>query len=61
MQQKINMLRHLKAKNLESIIIIMYLYKTMVRPLYMYANAAWANLTKIELGQLLYASYKTCI
>ena len=22
----------------------MYLYKTIVRPLYMYANAAWANI-----------------
>ena len=30
----------------------MYLYETMVRALYMYANAAWANVTKIDLNKI---------
>ena len=51
MQQIINMLRHLKSKNTKSN-NIMYLYKTMVRPLYMYANAAWANVTKSDLNKI---------
>ena len=51
MQKGINKLRHLKSKNIKSN-IIMYLYKTMVRPLYMYANAAWANVTKSDLNKI---------
>ena len=51
MQQRINMLRHLKSKNIKPN-IIMYLYKTMVRPLYMYASAAWANVTKNDLNKI---------
>ena len=30
----------------------MYLNKTMLRPLYMYANAAWANVTKSDLYKI---------
>ena len=48
MQKRINMLRHLKPKNLKFKII----YETMVRPLYMYANAAWANVTKTDLKKI---------
>ena len=51
MQRRINILRHLKSKRTKSN-IIMYLYKTMVRPLYMYANAAWANVTKNDLNKI---------
>ena len=40
-----------KIKNIKSN-INMYLYKTMVRPLYMYANAAWANVTKSDLNNI---------
>ena len=50
-QQKINMLRHPKSKNIKPK-IIMYLYQTMVRPLYLYANAAWANVTKSDLNKI---------
>ena len=50
-QQRINLLRHLKSKNMKPN-IIMYLYKTMVRPLYLYANAAWANVTKSDLNKI---------
>ena len=45
------MLRHLKSKNIKSNIFI-YLYKTMIRPLHTYANAAWANVTKIDLKKI---------
>ena len=31
---------------------VIYLYKTMVTPLYMYANAAWANVTKSDLYKI---------
>ena len=58
MQQRINMLRHLKSKNIKSN-IIMYLYKTMVRALYMYANAAWAKVTKIDLNKIKRDQNKT--
>ena len=51
MQQRMNMLGHLKSKNITPN-FIMYLYKTMVRPLYMYANAAWANVTKSDLNKI---------
>ena len=30
----------------------MYLYKTILRPLYMYANAAWANLTRTHKNKI---------
>ena len=50
MQQSINTLRHVRAKNIRSD-VFMYLYKTMVRPLYMNSNAAWANVTKIDLNK----------
>ena len=30
----------------------MYLYKTMVRPLYMYANEALPNVTKTDLNKI---------
>ena len=50
-QQRINMLRHQKSKNIKSN-IIMYLHKTMVRPLHMYENAAWANVTKNDLNKI---------
>ena len=40
-----------KIKNIKSN-IIMYLYKTMVRPLYMYANAVWAYVTKSDLNKI---------
>ena len=49
-KQRINMLRHLKSKNIKSNIFI-NLYKTKVRPLYMYAIAAWANKTKSDLNK----------
>ena len=45
------MLRHLKSKNLKSNFLL-YLYKTKVRPLYMYANAAWASLIKTDLSKI---------
>ena len=47
----ISMLRRLKAENIKSNFII-YLFKTMVRPLYMYANAARANATKTDLSKI---------
>ena len=45
------MLRHRKAKNLKYN-TIMYLYKTMVRLLYMYSNAALANVTKTDVSKI---------
>ena len=50
-QQRINLLRHLKSKNVKTN-IIMYLYETMVRPLYLYAKAAGANVTKSDLNKI---------
>ena len=37
----------------------MYLYKTMVRLLYMYAKAAWANVTKSDLNKIQREENKT--
>ena len=57
MQQRINKLRHLKPKNLKSN-VIMYLYKTIMRPIYMYANAAWVNVTKADISKIQNEQYK---
>ena len=45
------MLRYLKTKNIKSI-IIMYLFKTMVTPLYKYVNAARAKETNTDLNKI---------
>ena len=45
------MLRHFKEKNIKPN-IIMYLFKTMVRPLYIYAKAAWAKVTKTDVNKI---------
>ena len=58
MQQRINKLRRLKSKNIKSN-IIMYLYKTMVRALYMYENAAWAKATISDLNKIQREQNKT--
>ena len=47
LQQRIDMLKHLKSKNIQSH-IVMYLYKTVLRLLCMHANADWANLIKTD-------------
>ena len=46
-----NLVDKIVKKNIKSNFIV-YLYKRMVRPLYIYANANWANVTKTDLKMI---------
>ena len=51
MQNRINKLYHLKSKGIRPKVLL-HLYKSLIRPLCTYANAAWANVSKKYIESL---------